>query len=65
MPSTPSPSATSTIAAKIPRSVADRLREEAHRADRTLSGQIRKVLREWATGEPPEHATAATQRPGA
>jgi hypothetical protein len=40
--------ADSILAAKVPRAVADRLREAARTHDRTLSGQIRRVLREWA-----------------
>jgi hypothetical protein len=38
----------SVITAKIERTTAEALREEARRNDRTLSGQVRKVLREWA-----------------
>ena len=35
------------------RAVVDRLREVARTNDRTLSGQVRRVLREWADGEQP------------
>jgi len=50
--------ATSTIAAKLPRPVIDRLRAEAYLHDRTLSGQIRRVLREWAENAGGDNARA-------
>jgi hypothetical protein len=36
------------IAAKLPARLIERLRSEARQHDRTLSGQVRKILREWA-----------------
>ena len=36
------------IAAKLPHNLIVRLREAAREADRTLSGQLRRVVREWA-----------------
>jgi len=51
--------ANQTLAAKVERPVLDRLREVAQQNDRTLSGQIRRVLRAWAEGQqprPPERA---------
>ena len=40
-----------TIAAKIEKPVLDRLRDAARKDDRSLSGQIRRVLRAWADAE--------------
>jgi hypothetical protein len=51
-----------TIAAKVPRPVEDRLRAAARAADRTLSGQVRRVLREWAESASPEDLGAAEAR---
>jgi hypothetical protein len=33
---------------RVPRLIGDRLRREAHRECRTISGQIRHILTEWA-----------------
>jgi hypothetical protein len=41
------------IAAKLPHDLITRLRQAAHEADRTLSGQLRRVVREWAENEKP------------
>lgn len=41
----------STVTAKIPRAIADRLRAEARAHDRTLSGQVRAVLRQWMAAD--------------
>ena len=39
--------AETTIAAKLPRTMVEALRNEAAQGDRMLSGQIRLALREW------------------
>ena len=36
------------ISAQVPREVAERLRAEARRNDRSTSGQLRALLRSWA-----------------
>jgi hypothetical protein len=36
------------IASRVPREISNALRRAAQEADRSISGQIRKVLREWA-----------------
>jgi hypothetical protein len=40
--------ATTTLAVKLPRAVAARLRESAHLNDRTISGELRRIIRQWA-----------------
>ena len=38
------------VSAKGPRNLIERLRAAAHSHGRTLSGQLRAVIREWAEG---------------
>jgi hypothetical protein len=45
-----------TISAKVPLALARKLREVAAVNDRTLSGQLRRVLRDWAAGQPQQGA---------
>ena len=55
-PRVASPATEAILTAKIPAAVVTRLRAEAHRHDRTLSGQIRHVLKQWAEAGGPINA---------
>lgn len=48
------------VTAKVPRRLDERLRAEARESSRSLSGQIRFVLKQWVDAQP----QAATPRTG-
>ena len=37
-----------TLSVKVPTQIAARLREYAHAHDRTVSGELRRIIRQWA-----------------
>jgi hypothetical protein len=41
------------VTAKLPRAILERLHKAARAHDRTLSGQVRRVLREWCESDQP------------
>ena len=46
------------LSTKIPKHVAHRLRESARANDRSMSGEIRRVLKEWARADGGDNAAA-------